>query len=66
MAPVLVVAYVRLGWREERELEVQFGEDYRAYRRRVPGFVPVLGTPRIEPALNTRPKRGHAAMPEGR
>ncbi len=63
MAPVLVVAYVRLAWREERELEARFGEVYRAYRRRVPGFVPALGVRGMEPeadARTTREKRRHA------
>lgn len=45
MAPVLVVAYVRLAWREERETEARFGEAYREYRRRVPGFIPALPLP---------------------
>ena len=40
MAPVLVVAYVRLASREEREMEVRGGEIYREYRSRVPRFVP--------------------------
>jgi protein-S-isoprenylcysteine O-methyltransferase Ste14 len=42
MAPVLVVAYLRLAWREERELEAQFGEAYRSYRQHVPGFLPAV------------------------
>ena len=42
MAPVLIAMYVRLAWREERELEERFGEVYRAYRHRVPRFWPRL------------------------
>lgn len=57
MAPVLVVAYVRLGWREERELEARFGEAYRAYRRRAPGFVPALPVPGMEAEPDTRRAR---------
>lgn len=41
MAPVLVVMYWRLAAREEREMEARFGDLYRAYRERVPAFVPV-------------------------
>lgn len=44
MTPVLLVSYVRLAGREECELEVRFGEDYVAYRERVPGFLPRWGT----------------------
>jgi len=40
MAPVLLLSYVRLARREEREMEAHFGEDYHAYRERVPGFIP--------------------------
>jgi steroid 5-alpha reductase family enzyme len=40
MAPVLLLSYVRLGRREERELEARFGEDYRAYRKQVLGCIP--------------------------
>ncbi|MGH7318336.1 MAG: methyltransferase family protein [Candidatus Rokuibacteriota bacterium] len=47
MAPVLIIAYVRLAWWEEREMEARFGEPYRAYRRRVPGFVPALPLPGV-------------------
>ena len=63
MAPVLVVAYVRLAWREERELEARFGDVYRAYRRRVPGFVPAPGPLGDEPepdAATARERRRHA------
>jgi protein-S-isoprenylcysteine O-methyltransferase Ste14 len=41
MAPALVVAYVRLASREEREMEARFGRAYREYRSQVPGFIPV-------------------------
>jgi hypothetical protein len=40
MAPVLLLSYVRLARREERELEARFGEDYQGYRKQVPGCIP--------------------------
>ncbi|GMQ87894.1 MAG: isoprenylcysteine carboxylmethyltransferase family protein [Gammaproteobacteria bacterium] len=40
MAPVLVYAYVRLAFSEERYMLDQFGEQYREYRRHVPAFIP--------------------------
>jgi protein-S-isoprenylcysteine O-methyltransferase Ste14 len=40
MAPVLIVRYLRLAEDEEQELESVFGEAYRGYRQRVPGFWP--------------------------
>ena len=40
--PVLMVVYYRLARREEREAEARYGEAYRAYRARVPMFVPRL------------------------
>jgi protein-S-isoprenylcysteine O-methyltransferase Ste14 len=49
MAPVLIGAYVRLARREERELEAQFGEAYRAYKAQVPAFFPRLGVKRQQP-----------------
>lgn len=41
--PVIVWAYVRLAKREEVRLIAQFGDEYRAYQRRVPAFVPRVG-----------------------
>lgn len=40
MFPILVVMYVRLAHAEEREALATFGEDYRRYAERVPGFIP--------------------------
>ena len=40
MAPILLASYVRLARKEEQELGARFGEAYRAYRARVPAFLP--------------------------
>ena len=40
MFPVLTFMYVRLARNEEREALATFGEEYRAYMKRVPGFIP--------------------------
>jgi protein-S-isoprenylcysteine O-methyltransferase Ste14 len=45
MFPVLVYMYARLARREEREVEAEFGEAYRRYAARVPGFIPRLRAP---------------------
>jgi methanethiol S-methyltransferase len=42
MWPILIVAYYRLSMREEKELEKQFGQQYREYRAKVPTFIPKL------------------------
>lgn len=42
MFPVLVVMYVRLARREEKESIAVFGEEYRQYAARVPAFIPHL------------------------
>ena len=44
MFPVLVVMYVRLARMEEREAIAEFGDAYRAYMDRVPGFIPRFGS----------------------
>lgn len=41
--PVIVVAYYFLARSEERNVEEQFGDEYRAYRNRVPMFIPRWG-----------------------
>ncbi|HMU60987.1 MAG TPA: isoprenylcysteine carboxylmethyltransferase family protein [Gemmatimonadales bacterium] len=40
MFPIIVLAYVLLARREEKQMLAQFGAEYRAYRREVPMFVP--------------------------
>lgn len=42
LAPFLVGRYVLLGREEERELEERFGEEFRHYKERIPGFIPSL------------------------
>ncbi len=41
--PVIVLAYWLLARREEKQVLEQFGEEYRAYQRRVPMFIPRFG-----------------------
>jgi protein-S-isoprenylcysteine O-methyltransferase Ste14 len=50
MFPVLVWMYVRLARSEEREVEAEFGETYRAYALRVPAFFPRLSPARVRGA----------------
>lgn len=38
--PILVVVYVKLAHREEREALKEFGEDYARYSALTPGFIP--------------------------
>ena len=42
MWPILLVMYYRLARREEREMESRFGNQYLAYKERVPMFLPGL------------------------
>ncbi len=49
MLPVLVVMYVRLARQEEQAVLREFGEEYRAYARETPAFVPKLGRLRDRP-----------------
>lgn len=43
MFPILVWMYVRLAHIEEREAIAEFGDAYKDYMKRVPGFLPRLG-----------------------
>ncbi|MFA5773546.1 MAG: isoprenylcysteine carboxylmethyltransferase family protein [Candidatus Paceibacterota bacterium] len=42
MFPILVFMYTRLSYREEKEMEKEFGEEYRVYKNKVPAFIPRL------------------------
>jgi len=41
---VLAVLYWRLAKEEDKDMEEQFGEEFREYKRQVPGFIPRLRT----------------------
>jgi protein-S-isoprenylcysteine O-methyltransferase Ste14 len=43
MLPVLVVMYVQLARREEREVQAEFGDEYARYAAVTPGWFPRLG-----------------------
>ena len=49
MFPVLVWMYVRLARREEQESLCLFGDTYRCYMEKVPGFIPRLSRKGGEP-----------------
>jgi protein-S-isoprenylcysteine O-methyltransferase Ste14 len=40
MWPILVVVYYKLAKTEEKDAEAEFGEEFREYKRRVPGWIP--------------------------
>jgi protein-S-isoprenylcysteine O-methyltransferase Ste14 len=42
LAPFLIGRYILLAREEDRELEKEFGEDFRRYRERVPPFIPSI------------------------
>jgi len=42
LAPFLIARYMLLAREEDRELEKEFGEDFRHYRERVPPFIPSM------------------------
>ena len=56
MFPVLVVMYVRLARREEREMSALFGAGYARYAATTPAFFPRLG--RSTRASSARPSPG--------
>jgi protein-S-isoprenylcysteine O-methyltransferase Ste14 len=44
LAPFLIVRYVLLAREEDRELEREFGDDFRCYRETVPAFIPSMSS----------------------
>ena len=42
LAPFLIVRYILLAREEDRELENEFGDDFRRYRETVPAFIPSM------------------------
>jgi protein-S-isoprenylcysteine O-methyltransferase Ste14 len=42
------VLYWRLAKKEDEEIEEQFGEEFREYKRKVPGFIPRLRIKTLE------------------
>jgi protein-S-isoprenylcysteine O-methyltransferase Ste14 len=46
--PIIVLAYVRLAHKEERQMIEKFGDAYREYQQRVPAFIPRLEHRRLQ------------------
>lgn len=57
MFPILVVMYVRLSKREERQALAEFGDAYRVYAAHTPAFIPRIAKPAPPPSdgRSTRP-----------
>ncbi len=47
MWPILVFLYYKLAQKEEKEMEIRFGEEYKAYKQSVPMFIPKLHFSRV-------------------
>jgi len=45
---VLAFLYWRLAKKEDKEMEEKFGEEFREYKRKVPGFIPRLRIKNLE------------------
>lgn len=50
MFPILVIMYVRLSRREERDAKAEFGEEYAQYAAKVPAFFPRFSSSATEKA----------------
>jgi hypothetical protein len=69
--PLIVLAYVRLARKEERRMVEQFGEQYHAYQRQVPMFIPRQGhwrqlVDRAAPSDEAEPSVRHGSADEHR
>lgn len=42
MWPILMAVYYRLAKKEEKELQVKFGNEYLEYKKKVPAFIPKI------------------------
>jgi protein-S-isoprenylcysteine O-methyltransferase Ste14 len=48
MFPILMLMYVRLAHREEREVQAEFGEVYTHYVAKTPAFLPHMRRKAVE------------------
>ena len=55
MLPILVVMYVRLAKREEREVQAELGAEYERYSAVTPGWFPRFGGSRFSGLEGQRP-----------
>ncbi len=60
MFPILLVVYVRLARREEREAAAAFGETWAEYVRRTPGWFPRLRNVSLAPHDSAGPAGGRS------
>jgi protein-S-isoprenylcysteine O-methyltransferase Ste14 len=61
--PIIILTYVLLARSEERKMLDQFGEEYRVYRLRVPGFIPRWGQWRNLVAMRSAPPAKGVQLP---
>ena len=65
--PIIVLVYVLLARSEERKVVEEFGDEYLAYRRRVPMFIPRWGQwPKLLTMRNSTPEAGDESCLKGK
>ncbi len=57
MWPILLFQYYRLALKEEQEMENEFGDKYREYRKRTSMFIPFLGLGLLKSRIVHRKER---------